>query len=124
MIRHQYVEGVPLPRNAATKDHVEPRTYEGETSWWNMVAACSQCNNLRGEIEAEAFFNLMQKWFKRDSTLRARWHTIDRAELAELKRECMSVHVRQLRGLGKRHIEFAFRHFDFVNKWQRRHLRA
>lgn len=114
MIRHKGESGVAFPRDAATKDHVEPRSYDGETSWWNMVAACSQCNSLRGQIDAIAFSNLMQKWFRRDPTLRARWHQISKEELRVFKQKCLDVHQRQLRGLAKQYIEYAFRHYDFA----------
>jgi hypothetical protein len=125
MIRHTHQERVATPRNAMTRDHVEPRVYGGETTWWNMVAACCQCNNLRGELEATAFYNLLQKWFKRDRTLHNRWHSISLTEFIELKIQCQSVHAKQLEGRGRRDIEFAFRHFDFALRGYRRHaLRA
>jgi len=114
MIRYKPQLGETLPRNAATRDHVEPRAYNGETSWWNLVAACSQCNSLRGHIEAMAFYNVLQKWFKRDPTLQNRWHEITKDELRAFRQECLDIHQRQLSGLAKRHIEFAFRHYDFA----------
>ncbi|MBY0538252.1 HNH endonuclease [Patescibacteria group bacterium] len=114
MITHQYKEGITQPRNLLTKDHLQPRTYGGLTIYDNLIAACSQCNNLRGEMEAQAFFNLQQKWFRRDVTLRARWHTISREELYDLKTQCLQAHERQLRGLAMRNIEYAFRHFKFI----------
>lgn len=113
MITLKSKEGVPQPRNLLTKDHVEPRTYGGLTNYANLIAACFQCNNLRGEMEAQAFYNLQQKWFKRDGTLNVRWHQISRAELCHLKKQCHLVHERQLRGLAMRNIEYAFRHFTF-----------
>ncbi len=122
MIRHVHIDGISMARNAATKDHIEPRCYDGPTTLMNMVAACSLCNNLRGEIEAEAFYNLVQKWFKRDSTLRNRWHNISREEFRALKHRCTLVHARQLHGLGKRHKEFAFRHYDFAFRGRARFL--
>ena len=124
MIRHQHISGVPTPRNAATKDHLEPRTYGGETKKDNLIAACCQCNGLRGELEAMAFFNLMQKWFKRDPTLHERWHQVDLGELREFKMQCLTVHVRQLNGLGRHSVEMAFRHFHFVSQWRQRPLRV
>jgi HNH endonuclease len=114
MIRCKPAPGEVVPRNAATRDHVEPRSYGGVTSWWNLVAACSQCNSLRGQIEAVAFYNLMQKWFKRDPSLRTRWYELSKDELRILREECTNVHTRQLGGLARRSIEFAFRHYDFA----------
>lgn len=81
MIRHQHINGVPTPRNALTKDHLEPRTYGGPTQIENIIAACCQCNNLRGEMEAIAFYNLTQKWFRRNKKLWDRWHLVSREEL-------------------------------------------
>jgi hypothetical protein len=118
MIRHTHYNGVPTPRDALIKDHLEPRTYGGPTEINNIIAACCQCNNLRGEMEALAFHNLMQKWFKRDATLRGRWHMVTREELYTLKLQCIKVHERQLNGLARKYIEYAFRHVIF--SYQRR----
>jgi hypothetical protein len=114
MVRRPHENGAPIPRDIPTRDHKEPRTYGGPTTPENIIAACLLCNNLRGEIDAVAFKNLVTKWFKRDPTLKARWHTIEKEEFAAFKRECMHVHERQLRGLGIRSLEHAFRHFAFV----------
>lgn len=119
MIRYQHVDGETMPRNAATRDHLEPRVYGGKTSYENMIAACLLCNNLRGELEAIAFFNLQQKWFKRDESLRKRWHSVSHEELIEFKVQCITVHVRQLNGLGRRSLEHAFRHLQFIRRWHR-----
>jgi HNH endonuclease len=115
MITGRFEQYVTQPRNLLTKDHLEPRTYGGLTQYNNLIAACAQCNNLRGEMEAQAFYNLQQKWFKRDSTLKARWHQISRAELYEFKKQCHDAHERQLHGLAIRNIEYAFRHFKFCH---------
>jgi hypothetical protein len=119
MVPHQHSDGVPTPRNAPTKDHLEPRTYGGPTTLANLVAACCQCNNLRGEIEVQAFRNLLRKWFKRDPTLHARWHTISAEELRTFKYHCMYAHARQLNGLAIRSIEHAFRHSTFTYRCRR-----
>lgn len=119
MIRHQHIEGKPIPRNAATKDHLEPRYYGGKTIPENMVAACCQCNNLRGEVDAMTYFNLVQKWFKRDKTLWSRWHTISRAEMAEFKIQCITAYAKQLNGQGRHSLESAFRHFDLMTRYHR-----
>jgi hypothetical protein len=96
-----------------TKDHLTPRVYGGPTQRDNLVAACCQCNNLRGEMEAAAFKNLMEKWFRRNSYLWIRWHNISSAELSQLKMQCITVHERQLRGKAKRCIDIAYRHLEF-----------
>ena len=31
----------------ATVDHIVPRSRAGESSWWNLVSACKQCNNRK-----------------------------------------------------------------------------
>ncbi len=120
MIRQKQLTGIPYPRNAMTKDHLEPKVYGGQNTRENLIAACSQCNHLRGEMDADAFNNLMRKWFKRDPTLRERWHTISRAEMNSLKRQTLVVHERHMRGLARRWIEYAFRHFDFTFRERRR----
>ena len=114
MFQHQHVSGRRTPPDAITKDHLEPRVYGGETSERNLVAACCQCNNLRGEMEAEAFKNLMEKWFKRDPYLWIRWHQLGPDELSRLKINCLQVHERQLRGIAKRYRDIAYRHLDFT----------
>lgn len=120
MIRHLHQNGRPTPRNAATKDHVLPKTYGGATTYENMVAACLQCNNLRGEIDAITFYNIIQKWFKKHPELYETWHQIPYPQLRELKIVCLSTYERQLRGQAKRYVEMAFRHDTFT--WQRRQL--
>jgi len=119
MIRHKQTDGQSTPRDALTKDHVEPRAYGGPTQFDNIVAACCMCNNMRGEMDAVAFFNLLQKRFKRDQTLRARWHKITPQEFSTFKLQCIHVHERQLRGLAKTYVEHAIHHMIFTHR--RRH---
>ncbi len=118
MVRHPHASGIPLPRNAPTKDHLGARVYGGPTTPQNLVMACSQCNGLRGEIDAMTFVNLMLKWFKRDETLRARWHNLSREELWSLKQQCLRVYAKQLNGQARRYRELAFRHHDFTYRWR------
>jgi 5-methylcytosine-specific restriction endonuclease McrA len=41
----------------ATVEHVVPRSLGGSNSWENLVMACSECNNLRGNLpDAMAFY--------------------------------------------------------------------
>lgn len=124
MFRHTHCFGQPIPRNALTRDHVIPRVYDGLTVPDNLIAACLQCNNLRGEMYAQAFKNIMRKWFKRDPELRVRWHSISREEFCALKLQCLAIHERQLRGLAKRHVLLAYRHYDFIYRERRRLARA
>lgn len=109
----------PLPSDALTKDHVVPRSEGGITAPSNMVAACSQCNNLRGDIAAEAFYNLMQKWFKRNPFLWIRWHNLSRSELYDLKLRCIRVQEQRLRGKAQHYPRYAFQHFDYVRREER-----
>ncbi|MFT5849783.1 MAG: hypothetical protein ACI9H6_000602 [Patiriisocius sp.] len=109
----------PLPSDALTKDHFIPRSEGGETSSENMVAACSQCNNLRGDIDAETFYNLMQKWFRKNPFLWIRWHNLSRDELYDLKLICARVHERRLRGKARHHLIYAYKHFAFVRREKR-----
>ncbi len=102
-----------VPRNAATREHVIPRSYDG-IGIENLVAACRLCNELRGNMDAIAFYNLQQKWFRRDETLRARWHNISQEEYRIFKRICLLTQERHLRGLARRHIEYAYRHQTFI----------
>lgn len=111
-----------VPRNAATREHVIPRSYDGQ-GIENLVAACRLCNELRGNMDAIAFYNLQQKWFRRDITLRDRWHHISETEYRIFKHICLHTQERHLRGLARRHIEYAHRHQAFVfHNYQR--LRA
>ena len=106
-----------MPQNAATKEHVIPKSYGGETKFENLVAACSLCNYLRGNMDYIAFSNLIKKWFKQDVTLRARWHEISREERFRFKQQCLGTHERQLRGLGRKHILYRERHEIFISHY-------
>lgn len=37
----------------ATVDHVHPRSLGGPTTWWNLVAACSDCNGAKADMLLE-----------------------------------------------------------------------
>lgn len=124
MFRHRHRPGYPTPRDAITKDHLIPRVYDGPTIQENLVAACCQCNNLRGEMDAAAFQNILFKWFKRDPWLWIRWHTISTDELQELKLACLHIHERQLRGLARHYVDIAYRHLEFTYRERGRLTRA
>ncbi|GAA4296716.1 HNH endonuclease [Nibribacter koreensis] len=36
-----------------TLDHLVPRSRGGETSWYNLITACSRCNSLKGDRTPE-----------------------------------------------------------------------
>ncbi|WP_114782368.1 HNH endonuclease [Botryobacter ruber] len=45
-----------------TLDHVMPRSRGGETSWYNLVAACMRCNTRKGDrTPEEAGLKLLRK---------------------------------------------------------------
>ena len=99
--------------NAATRDHVVPRA-AGGTNYDNLVIACRLCNQLRGDLPALTFFNLLHKWFKEDPTLRARWHHTSRQERYQFKIECLAALERHLYRRAKQSVEHAFRHFQLT----------
>lgn len=123
MVEIKKQEKIVVPRNAMTKEHVIPKSYGGPTEKENLVAACQQCNEMRGNMDAVAFYNLIQKWFRRDETLRSRWHSISRQERYAFKLRCLHTQERQLRGLSQRYAVYAFRHAVFVYH-NRERLRA
>ena len=41
-----------LPSHQLTFDHVVPRAHGGGTSWSNVVAACTHCNNKKSEVSS------------------------------------------------------------------------
>jgi hypothetical protein len=49
----------------ATREHVIPRAFGGPTEWWNVVAACRECNSLRGHMYALAFY-----WMRMQMTVK------------------------------------------------------
>jgi len=116
MIVYMPQKGEALPRNAQTKDHFEPRCHGGPTTSENLVLACSQCNRLRGDMDAHAFFNLLQKWFKQNPDLQERWHDADQETLKAIHEHCKRVHESYLRGRGKRSVEHAFRHYEWLHR--------
>ena len=79
-------------RNQPTKEHVEPRCHGGQTVVENLVIACAQCNNIRGAMDAEVFYELIWYWFAKDPTLHHRWHNISRVEVGRFKNECSRIH--------------------------------
>lgn len=81
-----------ISRNQATKDHIKPRCHGGQTTVDNLVMACAQCNQIRGAMDAEVFYELLWHWFKLDKTLHKRWHLISRTEFAQKKKECTRIH--------------------------------
>lgn len=113
MIRHQHIAGVPTARDALTQDHVTPRVLGGQTTVTNLVAACCQCNFMRGETDYQAFKNILDKWFRRNHSLWILWHFIPWIEVLERKAHCVVVQEQLLRGKAMRHPRYAYRHQDF-----------
>ena len=112
MNRHGW-DAVIIPSLLMTRDHVQPFSYGGRNAL-NLVAACSQCNLVRGNAEATIFARLMQKWFLADQTLQRRWHQLSREEVSFYRREVLRYHERYLRYKAVRCVEHAFRHFHLI----------
>lgn len=107
--RYRSYAGQPLPPNAITRDHLHPKSQGGKNGE-NLLAACHQCNLLRGDMDAMAFYNLLQRLFARSPRLRTNWHSLSRATLSNLRVRFLITHERQLRGVAKRDINAAFMH--------------
>ncbi len=105
-------------KRMATRDHVLAQARGGKNED-NLVIACLLCNNLRGDMDAIAFFNFMQKFFQRNPKIHENWHDVEQDIIDELRIKLLHVHESQLRGLGKHYIEFAFVHFDLI--WEQGH---
>lgn len=103
-----------LPRNALTREHVIPKSYDGDGLDPNLVAACSLCNGLRGNIDATAFFYLQQEWFRHDRTLRERWHSISPTEYRHFRQQCLITHELHLRRRSKKCVIAALRYQHFL----------
>ena len=115
MITKRQHKGGTLPRNAATKEHVEAWSLGGRNAN-NQVAACSLCNDLRGNLEACAFYGLQQSWFNQDPTLRERWHAITHSEYRRFHVECVRANDRHLRRRARYSIDYAFLHIKHVRQ--------
>ena len=102
------------PRNAATREHVIPKSYQGNGLEPNLVAACKLCNELRGNMEPEIFFGLQKEWFRRDPTLRERWHYISRREYYLFKLQCLGAYERHLRRRSKKCPVAQIRHEHLI----------
>ncbi len=42
----------------ATREHVIPRAFGGANSWDNTAASCSECNTMRGPMDAALFYEM------------------------------------------------------------------
>lgn len=53
--------------NAGTAEHIIPQSKGGVKNYYNIVCACKECNNIRGNIDYEIFINMRTKkdWKKR-----------------------------------------------------------
>lgn len=51
--------------SSLTYDHVVPRSKGGDTSWSNVVTACTSCNNKKGDMSIEEFFKKYQLKLKK-----------------------------------------------------------
>lgn len=114
MVLHKHNNGKSPPRAAATRDHLVPRALGGQGGN-NIVAACVQCNHLRGDMDYIAFHNLLRKLFKRNPSIHERWHELTDNEIHEIWLICLHTHERQLAGLAMQSVEHAFQHFKLLD---------
>lgn len=49
------------PQDECTLDHIVPRSLNGETSWFNCVLACYQCNSQKADRRPEEAFKPKDK---------------------------------------------------------------
>ena len=113
MVRHQHKDGVPLPLNAMTWDHVVPWSIGGRNEN-NQVVACSLCNELRGNLSANIFFMLQQRWFRKDPTLRERWYSISHFEYRSFLLDRIRIQDKHLRLRARKSVEYAFQHYKLL----------
>jgi len=48
-------------RHSLTLDHIETRSAGGGNEEWNLVAACSACNNLRGNMSISKWLRMCRE---------------------------------------------------------------
>jgi len=46
----------------ATKDHIRPKSLGGENYKANIVTACHQCNNIRGDTPYEVYYEFSKRY--------------------------------------------------------------
>jgi 5-methylcytosine-specific restriction endonuclease McrA len=57
---NRYILNEILHDDAATFEHVIPRSHGGSDQWVNLVVACRQCNNNRNTLDAMTFYYFIQ----------------------------------------------------------------
>jgi len=103
------------PSNMATREHVIPRAHGGENNN-NLVIACLLCNSLRGDMDATAFYNFMNKYFRRNPEEHECWHLHRPKDLSNLQKHLLSVEESRLRGLARKSLECAFLHIALLRE--------
>lgn len=111
--RYKPRAGESLPPNAITRDHIHPKSQGGKNAG-NLLAACYVCNFLRGDMDAYAFYNLLQRLFQRSPRLRRDWHSLKRETIANLRVRFLLTHERRLRGIAKYDVDTAFAHMRLI----------
>ncbi|KAB2836563.1 MAG: HNH endonuclease [Candidatus Brocadia sp.] len=54
--------GLRFPTSELSLDHIVPKTYNGKTTWTNIVCACTECNKTKGgRTPEEARMKLIRK---------------------------------------------------------------
>jgi len=100
MIYHDFNRKGAIPPNAMTRDHVIPKSYGGCGYYQNIVIACRQCNSLRGNVHAHIFYQLIERWKKRNPDFAKTWYSISREEHWRYKMEVLfyqSLHLKSRR---------------------------
>lgn len=118
MVTWRVRPGTSPARNHMSQDHFLAATYGGTKDADNIIMACIQCNCLRKHLDARVFDCLMQRWFQRDPTLQARWHSITHTEIARFNREILYYQELHLRHKSKTSgEEFKQRHETFLQHY-------
>lgn len=117
MTYHNFCSPGPIPPNAMTRDHVVPKSYGGCGYYENIVIACSQCNSLRGNLDANIFHRLMEEWKKRYQDFAKTWHYVSRADLWRFKMEVYLYQNLHLKHQRKRDV----RSFNRYEKFKLHH---
>lgn len=114
MTYHNFNLRGPIPRNAMTRDHVIPKSYGGTGYYQNIVIACRQCNEIRGNLHAHVFHRLMEEWKKRDVDFIPSWYYFSKQHLWRYKMEVLLYQNLHLKSHRKRSHEDSSRYNRFM----------
>lgn len=66
--------GPVLTPKTMTREHTRPRSLGGSDHESNLVASCSRCNSLRGNLHAELFAAIVSN-LHQDVEIKENWHS-------------------------------------------------